>query len=189
MFGLDARIALAIFGALSVISGAALYSAIQDSKVTALIAQLEEYGKAYYAYYLDTGSELPNYESNLFDVKASPLLSSSVAGWAGPYIQYIPADGTYTWKLIPPGYNHFYYVRAANLAWNNGTGLIAASCDKVANKDKCESWVVLGPVDTNILQAVDTRIDGSVDGSNGKIRNVGGYIYYNAGVSNVTNKI
>ena len=30
MFGLDARIALAIFGALSVISGAALYSAIQQ---------------------------------------------------------------------------------------------------------------------------------------------------------------
>ena len=32
MFGLDARIALAIFGALSVISGAALYSAIKESK-------------------------------------------------------------------------------------------------------------------------------------------------------------
>tara|TARA_Y100001960_G_scaffold319101_1_gene389950 strand:- start:3597 stop:3728 length:132 start_codon:yes stop_codon:yes gene_type:complete len=32
MFGLDARIALAIFGALSVISGAVLYSAIQDAK-------------------------------------------------------------------------------------------------------------------------------------------------------------
>ncbi len=34
MFGLDARIALAIFGALSVISGAALYSAIKQAKVT-----------------------------------------------------------------------------------------------------------------------------------------------------------
>jgi hypothetical protein len=37
MFGLDARIALAIFGALSVISGAALYSAIQDARVTAIV--------------------------------------------------------------------------------------------------------------------------------------------------------
>ncbi len=35
MFGLDARIALVIFGALSVISGAALYSAIQQAKTTA----------------------------------------------------------------------------------------------------------------------------------------------------------
>lgn len=36
IFGLDARIALAILGALYVISGAALYSAIQESKTTKL---------------------------------------------------------------------------------------------------------------------------------------------------------
>tara|TARA_Y100001960_G_C14595815_1_gene788039 strand:- start:886 stop:1026 length:141 start_codon:yes stop_codon:yes gene_type:complete len=41
MFGIDARIALAIFGALSAISGAALYSAIQQSKVTVLVTELE----------------------------------------------------------------------------------------------------------------------------------------------------
>jgi hypothetical protein len=59
MFGLDARIALAIFGALSVISGAALYSAIQQSKVIALITDLNEIGKAYTAFALDTGQDLP----------------------------------------------------------------------------------------------------------------------------------
>ena len=59
MFGLDARIALAIFGALSVISGAALYSAIQNSKVTAAITEMNEVGKAWEAHYLDTG-EMPN---------------------------------------------------------------------------------------------------------------------------------
>ena len=47
MFGLDARIALAIFGALSVISGAALYSAIQDAQATAMIVRLNEVGKAF----------------------------------------------------------------------------------------------------------------------------------------------
>ncbi len=47
MFGLDARIALAIFRALSVISGAALYSAIQQSKVIAMVNQFEEIAKAY----------------------------------------------------------------------------------------------------------------------------------------------
>ncbi len=39
MFGLDARIALAIFGALSVISGAALYSAIKESRITSLLTE------------------------------------------------------------------------------------------------------------------------------------------------------
>tara|TARA_Y100000590_G_scaffold312511_1_gene353198 strand:- start:819 stop:1040 length:222 start_codon:yes stop_codon:yes gene_type:complete len=62
MFGLDARIALAIFGALSVISGAALYSAIQEARVTQLITSLNEIGKAYEAYILDTGAEI---EKNL----------------------------------------------------------------------------------------------------------------------------
>lgn len=38
MFGLDARIALAIFGALSVITGAALYSAINKANVIAAAA-------------------------------------------------------------------------------------------------------------------------------------------------------
>ena len=47
IFGLDARIALTIFGALSVISGAALYSAIQESKVVALYTEFQEIGKAY----------------------------------------------------------------------------------------------------------------------------------------------
>ena len=58
MFGLDVRIALAIFGALSVISGAALYSAIQDAEATAVLTELEEIGKAWEAYYLDTGETL-----------------------------------------------------------------------------------------------------------------------------------
>ena len=41
MFDLDARIALVIFGALSVISGAELYSSIQTAKNTAVVAQYE----------------------------------------------------------------------------------------------------------------------------------------------------
>tara|TARA_Y100001960_G_scaffold333703_1_gene440401 strand:+ start:58 stop:294 length:237 start_codon:yes stop_codon:yes gene_type:complete len=65
MFGLDARIALAIFGTLSVISGAALYSAIQDAKAMALLTEMREVTKAWEQFYLDTGAEKPNkYNSN-----------------------------------------------------------------------------------------------------------------------------
>ena len=46
MFGLDARIALAIFGALSVILGAALYSAIQEAKNQQIISMFSEISKA-----------------------------------------------------------------------------------------------------------------------------------------------
>lgn len=94
MFGLDARIALAIFGALSVISGAALYSAIQQSKAVALYNELAEQGKAWEAYYLDTGQNLPQISTdsanlNFYILKNVELIEDSLnlKGWSGPYLQ------------------------------------------------------------------------------------------------------
>lgn len=54
MFGLDARIALAIFGALSVISGAALYSALNNVEKVQVITIFTESQKALVQYLLDT---------------------------------------------------------------------------------------------------------------------------------------
>lgn len=187
MFGLDARIALVIFGTLSVISGAMLYSAIKDAKVTAVIAQAEEYSKAYYAYYLDTGNELPNNSGNLYDVEVNALISSSVEGWEGPYIPNFPAHATDTWKLVAPGYQHMYFVRATSATWNDATGLEAASCDKVANKGKCEVWLVLGPVSADIVKEIDIKLDASVTQDTGKVRVIGTDMYYNIGESDVGN--
>ena len=59
MFGLDARVALAIFGALSIIAGTALHSVIQKAKVTTILTEMKEAGKAWEAYYIDTGTNLP----------------------------------------------------------------------------------------------------------------------------------
>ena len=88
MFGLDARIALAIFGALSLISGAALYSAIQKSKVTAIISESEEIEKALSAYYIDTG-EYPKHAAlnptRDFDASYLKENPTGVIGWNGPY--------------------------------------------------------------------------------------------------------
>lgn len=92
MFGLDARIALAIFGALSVISGAALYSAIQQSKVVAIVTEMQEVEKAVEAYYLDTGNFLPPITgaTSAYDLDMTPLVenSESLSGWKGPYLSY-----------------------------------------------------------------------------------------------------
>ncbi|HAG53244.1 MAG TPA: hypothetical protein DCL21_05615 [Alphaproteobacteria bacterium] len=89
MFGLDARIALAIFGALSVISGAALYSAIQNTRVISQVNSMKEIEKALEAYYLDTG-QLPgassNNPSNDLSIKALVEKPANVNNWNGPYI-------------------------------------------------------------------------------------------------------
>ena len=89
MFGLDARIALAIFGALSVISGAALYSAIQNSKAVSTLTEMREVIKAWESYLLDTGSDmaLDTSDSLSHHRDASDLVvDPGVAGWNGPYL-------------------------------------------------------------------------------------------------------
>jgi type II secretory pathway pseudopilin PulG len=90
MFGLDARIALAIFGALSVISGAALYSAIQNSKVTSFVANLNEIIKAIESYYLDTGvlPKVSSTSSTILDITQLVDNSENLTGWKGPYLPY-----------------------------------------------------------------------------------------------------
>ena len=86
MFGLDARIALAIFGALSVISGAALYSAIQDSRVVAFWQDTQELIKAAEQYYLDNGKIMPLVNSNESSIGDLINNRESLSTWKGPYI-------------------------------------------------------------------------------------------------------
>jgi type II secretory pathway pseudopilin PulG len=92
MCGLDARIALAIFGALSVISGASLYSAIQESKIVALHTQFKEVEKSMDQYILDIGSAPPKTGSW---VELSYLTDNKDNNddWNGPYISDFTGNG------------------------------------------------------------------------------------------------
>jgi len=97
MFGLDARIALAIFAALSVITGAAMFKVRQDVEATALLAEMQEIGKAWEQYYLDTGVSLPLYGASEISLTIGYLVKNvaNISGWRGPYInhQYKSDDG------------------------------------------------------------------------------------------------
>jgi len=86
MFGLDARIALAIFGALSIITGATLYSAIQNSKTTALLIEMQEVGKAWEQYYLDTAISLVSSSSEHINIENLIKNTVNSTNWKGPYI-------------------------------------------------------------------------------------------------------
>lgn len=89
MFGLDARIALAIFGALSVISGAALYSAIKSARTEQWRQYFEELTKASEQYYLDNGKQLPVQSLANDYLQGSDLIQNreSLTTWNGPYFQ------------------------------------------------------------------------------------------------------
>ncbi|HAG52629.1 MAG TPA: hypothetical protein DCL21_02465 [Alphaproteobacteria bacterium] len=171
MFGLDARIALAIFGALSVISGAALYSAIQDAKATAFITEMQEIGKAWEQYYLDTGENLPIDKNPSCAVdchyKIAKLVSASITGWKGPYLTY--SENT-DWELSNGEFNLGLISASTDVAWGlNNVKWADASC---STGRKCYNWVVFYNLnlDSSLAKKIDSKIDGVIDGSAGLFR-------------------
>jgi hypothetical protein len=171
MFGLDARIALAIFGALSVISGAALYSAIQDSKATAFLADITELGKAWEQYLLDTGSDLPAY-SNVgngrhFRDMTGLIEDNGVIGWKGPYLSYEKhhLDNKH---LIYPNAGSFLLVSAKNSTWGGANGWQDGIC--LLETDKCFIWGYTSGFTKSVFETLDNRLDNGDGESSGSIR-------------------
>jgi hypothetical protein len=95
MFGLDARIALAIFAALSVISGAALYKVMEQVKVAKYQNFFEELIKASEQYYLDNGQMLPQQDISPDLVAVGDLINNrqNLDTWKGPYIDSVGLSG------------------------------------------------------------------------------------------------
>ena len=165
MFGLDARIALAIFGALSVISGAALYSAIQQAKVIAIVAELNEVGKAYEQYMLDTGSDLVLNSGNPTHMEIDYLVvDSGVAGWKGPYLSYeIDTSTLEKDRLKHPLYDLVLVVNSTTATWGGSVGQKGCAAD-------CTAFARLNKVPLSLAEAVDEYIDGTKDDDEGLLR-------------------
>lgn len=65
MFGLDARIALGVFGILSAIGGYAFVNVILDSKVNALKSEMDGISKGYGEYMLQNGEDTSTFSDLL----------------------------------------------------------------------------------------------------------------------------
>lgn len=168
MFGLDARIALAIFGALSVISGAALYSAIQEARATALLSDMQEIGKAWESYYLDTGTELSHSvntpsDNNFHLLKTKEFVEkpAGVTNWSGPYLPYNVAATNF---LNYPQYGN---VRLA--IFRDDTTWADWVAGKCISGVSCSIWVYLSGLTTDTLaKSIDAKVDGGdglIDGN------------------------
>ena len=132
MFGLDARIALAIFGALSVISGAALYSAIKESRMTSIYQDMLEVGKANEAYYLDTGNQLAEKTSYPSELKVINLIANNdnESGWSGPYIGYAEDSARqYSLNYTKYGLNlNIYFYQKRGSDWTSNEACLVNDC-------------------------------------------------------------
>ena len=176
MFGLDARIALAIFGALSVISGAALYSAAQEAKLVAQITELEELGKAFDAYHLDIGSILSRSSTDsssswYYRLRSSELKNPEYSGgfdipyWNGPYVTNYEFSGNY---LIHPKYKtDTIFLTYKDSSWFDPWGNSSVWCESGPD---CYIWINFRGIDTDLLALLDERIDGLDGNANGSFR-------------------
>tara|TARA_Y100001960_G_scaffold54599_1_gene55939 strand:+ start:938 stop:1555 length:618 start_codon:yes stop_codon:yes gene_type:complete len=176
MFGLDARIALAIFGALSVISGAALYSAIQDAKATAILTEIQEVGKAWEQYLLDTGQDTPILSSHITGRARTitELIESGVSGWKGPYLSLSKAGNS----LAASSGGDFGLFAVSNLDWgiddptNTNWSYTAVKCNDTTIP--CHVGIYISydkKADIeSILPIIDQKVDGGDGSFKGKVR-------------------
>ena len=176
MFGLDARIALAIFGALSVISGAALYSAITQAKVVAFVTEMNEFGKAREQYLLDVGQELTLLGDR--NLKTQELNASILSGWNGPYISWTPSVS----YLNHPTYSQAMFVLAPKSpTWNIPTDATHKCADHTSKA--CHVWVHITGLTEDFNKQIDEYIDGTVDAQDGNYRWRTDATYYNVGLA------
>lgn len=172
MFGLDARIALAIFGALSVISGASLYSAIQDAKMTTFYTNLVEIEKAVEHLYLDVGSLGWSGES-LFKigVLSANLTTTPFNNWKGPYIQAKGVYGDYI--LLHPYFSRIWAVGRVARTKTDSHSCTATSASSDMNiyirvDNKFDDTDCNG--DLNYLKNIHDKYDTDGDYRAGKIK-------------------
>ncbi|MCP4354226.1 MAG: type II secretion system protein [Proteobacteria bacterium] len=166
MFGLDARVALAIFGALSVITGVVLYKAIQKTKTVAFHQEFVEIEKAIEAYILDTGQDIPvttsvPQQGTFLDI--DELFKSSAANWKGAYLEN---------KIDKSGPDD-YYRSWPNYIASNSNLFISYETESLGDcnvgTDICYYWIQINNIPSDIGKKVDLYVDSTDDRSNGKL--------------------
>tara|TARA_Y100001960_G_scaffold243221_1_gene257359 strand:- start:706 stop:1293 length:588 start_codon:yes stop_codon:yes gene_type:complete len=165
MFGLDARIALAIFGALSVISGAALYSAIKESRITSLLTEYNEIGKAWESFYLDTGVQLAKasgYHNRFYTGQL--VTDDSIDGWKGPYIAFEDKGGAFR-PLIHERYYTILALYANSTDWD-----FFGDVSTICTATDCYLWILIDGLTLDLVEGLDKKIDNSDGADKGKLR-------------------
>ncbi|MCP4355112.1 MAG: hypothetical protein GY793_05675 [Proteobacteria bacterium] len=178
MFGLDARVALAIFGALSVITGAALYKAIQEAKVTALITEFEEIGKAYDQYLLDTGLET---ETVFGHYRHTDKLLENVTvptkGWNGPYLSYADYPDVSTHRMKHAVYDMVFISEAESTSGEDQVLCLGV--------EPCYLWPGINGMPLDLLKQIDAKLDNGDGDKNGRFRYRGdGHAFYRYRLTN-----
>lgn len=148
MFGLDARIALAIFGLLSVVAGGTAINVLSGAAVTALVTEFGNIKKAYQEFHLATGDHSTRFK-DLIDNE------SGIPGWAGPYLD-LTSDRSR---------QHGIYSLAEGR--QDVPGVPPVEC---AGGGVCSVWLKLTRVKDSLAAEADKSVDGEAGANAGSFR-------------------
>ncbi len=147
MFGLDARIALAIFGVLSVVAGVSSINVLSSAGVTALATELNNLKKAYQEFNLSTG----DYTDKFMDLIKN---ESDTIGWNGPYIDLL-SDKSRT-----------YGVYSFTEGRQDVNGVPPIEC----LGGICGVWLKLTGVKDSVAEKIDKQFDAEASPNSGVLR-------------------
>jgi hypothetical protein len=147
MFGLDARIALAIFGILSIVAGVTAINVLGQAGVTAMITELQNVKKAYQEFHLATGDNTTRF-LDLVDNQ------SDILGWNGPYIDLLSDKSRQ--------YGTYSLVEGRQ----DVSGVPPVEC----SGGLCGIWLKLTKVKDSVAAEADKSMDAESNGSAGVFR-------------------
>lgn len=187
MFGLDARIALAIFAGLSVITGASMVQLMKDNRADKVLFLHEKVSSAFDVMQEDlrmdiynnalasSSAEFEDMYLALFD--ESVLTAAAQSRWHGPYMptKNSNLDDEYGSIRIKP-------------ISRESTGTATCSTVQAAAKE-CSYFLILGNTSITLPVSVRTAVNEQIDGageanpeSNGKVRwDVNNLVYIEMG--------
>jgi hypothetical protein len=155
LFGLDARIALAIFAVLTLIAGYTVVGSMDSNRAKSLAGELTDMGKAVEAIHNDLKTDIfqaldepseKNAFAALFDDTVITENGNLRSKWLGPYI-------TFTSTLNPKYGEMVIQKHPAN------------HTQDCSPEEVCYLWVVYGSVKMGIISEVNEIIDGKESGS------------------------
>jgi len=170
LFGLDARVALAIFGVLSIITGTALYKSFQEASVTAILAEMNNINKAFTNYLIDTGTYpkiSPDANGSNGGLKIEELITSSMKNWDGPYISLTDNWSDTDGILEHPTYNNITAYSKADMLWSSP---FSSSTKCLLTSDTCFIYICYNGITENMKKLLDIKIDGTTSAQAGNFR-------------------
>lgn len=178
MFGMDARVALLVFGAIALIGGYSILSRIGTAHAAKLIRELQALETAFTALQTDLGQPITHSSTLGIDASDTADLFAALRRnpdanvyrqWNGPYLNedFPTSHARYgTWES---------YVGSENMLLVGGAVIQSTLCPP-----SCYIWLSLTDVPEEVFTEVNTAIDGNGDPDFETTPNVEGRVRYNA---------